>query len=91
MALVAALVAAVLVAVAVVPPAITMTKMTIPGVCSSAIQTGYVGRHSPHIANQPSLLLDRSQTHRYSEAPIRTCMIFLDHVQNVQIHAVRAI
>ena len=28
--------------------------------------------------------------HRYSEAPIRTCMVFLNHVQFFKIHAVRS-
>ena len=27
---------------------------------------------------------------RACEPPIRTCIVFLDHVQNLQIHAVRA-
>ena len=29
-------------------------------------------------------------TRRACEPPIRTCIVFLDHVQNLQIHAVRA-
>ena len=29
------------------------------------------------------------QAHRYSEAPIRTCIVFLDHVQKLHIRAVR--
>ena len=29
-------------------------------------------------------------SHRACERPIRTCSVFLDHVQNLQIHAVRA-
>ena len=29
-------------------------------------------------------------TRRACERPIRTCIVFLNHVQNLQIHAVRA-
>ena len=30
------------------------------------------------------------RTRRAQERPIRTCIVFVDHVQNLQIHAVRA-
>ena len=33
---------------------------------------------------------DLISSRRACERPIRTCIVFLDHVQNLQIHAVRA-
>ena len=53
--------------------------------CMTEIHLHIDARMADYIRTHP-------HTHRLSEAPIsRTCTICLDHVQSVQIHAVRAI
>eukprot|EP01048_Picozoa_sp_COSAG05_P003742 COSAG05_NODE_180_length_14817_cov_423.925262_6_plen_100_part_00 len=48
-------------------------------------------RHTPANANELHLYTELvTISHRPQTAQIRTCIVFLDHVQNLHIHAVRA-